>query len=473
MDLPVLDFAETMAALPPQQPADGLDEAIRLALADRYDVVIVLDDDPTGTQTVHEIPVITEWTVEAISAELKRKSRLFFLLTNSRALKITAVENLIERIGRNIRTACDQLDLNFITILRGDSTLRGHFGVEEGALHYGTGFEHVPDFLIPAFFEGGRYTINDIHYVKEGEKLIPAGQSPFAKDSSFGYQSSNLNAWVEEKTGGGIMAGDVISISLADLREEAPLKLKRKLENLPPEAQLIVNAADYIDLKRVALAILRFAKYPQLRTSASFIKALLGQPDRPKLKLKAQQQGRGGLFIVGSHVPKTTAQLRHLQQHHKLVEFEVDVKAVVLQVPEFAQEMKMRSMAAALTRNIAEALQNGQHVLVYTSREVIKVDGAAANLNIAAAVSGYLETVVANLPEAPSFLLTKGGITSSRIATEALGVKRAIALGQVQPGVPTWELGPESKFPGMPFIIFPGNVGADNSLSLILENTII
>jgi uncharacterized protein YgbK (DUF1537 family) len=245
------------------------------------------------------------------------------------------------------------------------------------------------------------------------------------------------------------------------------------LESLAPESQCIVNAADYTDLKRAALAILRFTKYPQFRTSASFIKALLGQPDRPLLQLKTQGEGRGGLFIVGSHVPKTTSQLQHLQQHHELVEFEVNVRALVLDGPEFAQLMKFESLARVLTQNIEEALSSGQNVLVYTSREVITTEGAAANLNIAAMVSSYLEAVVAALSIQPAFLLTKGGITSSRIATEALGVKRAMALGQVQPGVPTWELGPESKFPGMPFIIFPGNVGGENSLSLILENTII
>jgi len=473
MNLPVLDFAETMEGLPPQQPDDGLDEAISKALTDRYDVVIVLDDDPTGTQTVYDVPVITELTKEAIQKEMISGVGLFYVLTNSRALVGHEITGMSYSLGEMVREISEELNKKTLVIIRGDSTLRGHFAYEDEWLAAGLGMTEFSHVLLPAFFEGGRYTIKDVHYVGEEKWLLPAAQTPFGKDSAFGYENSDLKMWVEEKTEGNKRAAQVLSLSLAELRAKNPIPLKEKIEGLTVGSVAIVNAADYTDLKRAALAILRFAKHPILRTSASFIKALLGQPDRPLLKLKAQQEGRGGLFIVGSHVPKTTAQLQHLQQHHDLVEFEVDVKGVVLQGPEFAQEMKSRSMASALTRGITNALQNGQHVLVYTSREVLTVEGAAENLNIATTVSGFLETVVANLPEAPAFLLTKGGITSSRIATEALGVKRAIALGQVQPGVPTWELGPESKFPGMPFIIFPGNVGGEDSLSLILQNTII
>lgn len=33
--------------------------------------------------------------------------------------------------------------------------------------------------------EGGRVTIDNVHYVKEGNILIPAGMTEFAKDQSF------------------------------------------------------------------------------------------------------------------------------------------------------------------------------------------------------------------------------------------------------------------------------------------------
>jgi len=465
MDLPVLDFAETMAGLPPQQPEEGLDKAIRKALADRYDVVIVLDDDPTGTQTVYNVPVITEMTSVAFETELEKDTKLFFALTNSRMYPAREVVEGSAILGISIREACYKMGKQSLVIIRGDSTLRGHFDYEDRYLANGLGIDNLHPFFIPAFFEGGRYTINDVHYVKEGIQLIPAAQTPFGKDSSFGYHNSNLKAWVEEKAfRGNLPVEPSISVSIKELRATSPTLLKEKIEGKQDNQTCIINAADYTDLKRAALAILRFAESPQLRTSASFIKALLGQPDRPLLTFP-KQANLGGLIVVGSHVPKTTAQLKHLQGNHELEEFEVDVRSLLAQQPSIAP--------AALAQKISTANTAGKNVLLYTSREVITTEGADANLDIAATVSAYLEAVVAALPSAPAFLLTKGGITSSRIATESLGVKRAMAIGQVQPGVPTWELGPESKFPGLPFIIFPGNVGGEDSLSRILQNTFI
>ena len=42
-------------------------------------------------------------------------------------------------------------------------------------------------------------------------------------------------------------------------------------------------------------------------------------------------------------------------------------------------------------------------------------------------------------------------------------------MGQIQPGIPVWKLGPESRFPGLPYIIFPGNVGSDDTLKKVVK----
>jgi uncharacterized protein YgbK (DUF1537 family) len=60
--------------------------------------------------------------------------------------------------------------------------------------------------------------------------------------------------------------------------------------------------------------------------------------------------------------------------------------------------------------------------------------------------------------------LTKGGITSSDIATEGLAVKDALVCGQIIPGVPVWKLGAESRYPGLIYVVFPGNVGDAQAL---------
>ncbi|MCL5073425.1 MAG: hypothetical protein M1308_21420, partial [Actinobacteria bacterium] len=64
----------------------------------------------------------------------------------------------------------------------------------------------------------------------------------------------------------------------------------------------------------------------------------------------------------------------------------------------------------------------------------------------------------------PDYLITKGGITSSDIITKALGVKKALVLGQLYPGIPVLKISAPEKFLNLPIIIFPGNVGDKNTL---------
>jgi uncharacterized protein YgbK (DUF1537 family) len=77
--------------------------------------------------------------------------------------------------------------------------------------------------------------------------------------------------------------------------------------------------------------------------------------------------------------------------------------------------------------------------------------------------------IVRQLERRPRYLLAKGGITSSDIATRGLGIRRALVLGQILPGVPVWQSGPESRFPGMPYIVFPGNVGGVEALAEVCK----
>jgi uncharacterized protein YgbK (DUF1537 family) len=55
------------------------------------------------------------------------------------------------------------------------------------------------------------------------------------------------------------------------------------------------------------------------------------------------------------------------------------------------------------------------------------------------------------------------------VGVKALGVVRATVLGQAAPGVPVWRTGPESRFPGLSYVIFPGNVGDVDTLRVIVE----
>lgn len=84
-------------------------------------------------------------------------------------------------------------------------------------------------------------------------------------------------------------------------------------------------------------------------------------------------------------------------------------------------------------------------------------------------VSDALTRVVAQVSVRPRYVLAKGGITSSDTATQALKVKRAQVVGQIRAGVPVWQLGNESKFPGLSYVVFPGNVGEEDTLTQVVH----
>jgi uncharacterized protein YgbK (DUF1537 family) len=240
--LPVLPKTSTFAALPPEWPEDPM-PAVRAALTRSRRRLVVLDDDPTGTQTVYDLPVLTSWQVEALAQEFAAGTPVFYVLTNSRSLPSAPAAALMREIAGNLREAARRENVEFSVVSRSDSTLRGHYPLETDVLAEAIGQTDAACLIIPFFEAGGRHTLGDIHYVAEGDRLVPAAQTPFARDAVFGYHSSNLRAWVQEKTRGRILAGDVASISLDDLRRGGSDAVQAKLTALPAGRVCIVNAA--------------------------------------------------------------------------------------------------------------------------------------------------------------------------------------------------------------------------------------
>ena len=190
----ILNKTETLAKLPPAWPVSLLPQ-IQAQVRSSGRKIVVLDDDPTGTQTVYDIPVLTEWPVEVLAQEFLTDSPAFYLLTNSRSVPLSQAQAMNADIGRNLLAAAQQTGRDFVVVSRSDSTLRGHFPGEVEALAEALGRRFDAWLIIPFFLEGGRYTINDIHYVAEGESLVPVGETPFAQDKAFGYRASDLKEW--------------------------------------------------------------------------------------------------------------------------------------------------------------------------------------------------------------------------------------------------------------------------------------
>ena len=113
-----------------------------------------------------------------------------------------------------------------------------------------------------------------------------------------------------------------------------------------------------------------------------------------------------------------------------------------------------------------KAIKAGKTVCCYTTRALITADTGDKEdeLRLSVKISDAVQSLVGRLKVTPAFVIAKGGITSSDVGTKALGVKRALVLGQIRPGIPVWQTGSESRFPATPYVIFPGNVGEDSTL---------
>ena len=326
------------------------------------------------------------------------------------------------------------------------------------------------EILCPFFKEGGRFTLNNIHYVKLEDTLYPAGETEFAKDTTFGYTSSNLCNYIEEKTGGKILAKDVLVISLEELRNQEIENIEKRLLNTKNHKKIVVNAIDYCDLKVFIIALYRAmngGKNFIFRTAASFVKVLGNISDRKFLvreDMIKENSKNGGIVVVGSHTKKTTSQLNELKKLENLefIEFNSDL---VLNEDEFRKEIENT------IEKEEKLILEGKTVIVYTKRRLLVIDNDTKEeaLLRSVKISDAVQSLVGKLKVTPAFVVAKGGITSSDVGTKALQVKRAKVLGQVCPGIPVWQTEKESKFPNIPYVIFPGNVGELTTLREVVE----
>lgn len=425
--------------------------------------LVVLDDDPTGNQTVHDVPVLAEWTVPVLHEAL-RDAPTVFVLTNSRALSEAASRAVYEEIAGNLVIVAEELGVTLRLASRSDSTLRGHFPSEVTALSGPFGIDTC--LLVPCFVEGGRWTFEDVHWVREGDELQPVGQTPYSRDPSFSFASSHLPSWVEEKTGGSVRAEEVVSIGLEDLRAGDAAQVAARL-HAGIGGVIIVNAVTDADLARL-VAGLRVAEADGFaavyRCGASFVRARAAIARREPLTGREvrRSDGRGGgLVVCGSHVPNSTRQLDHLLRQPGVTPIEVDVPVLLEGAERRADQI------ASVVDRAKGAMQDGSTAVVFTSRQVVDHPDLEP-LEVAARVSAALVEIVEILGSAPAFLVSKGGITSHDLATKALRMSRGTVLGQLIPGVSVWRL-EDGAAPGTPFVVFPGNVGDETSLTSVVE----
>ena len=458
----------------PQADEAKCDALLRGELASSRIKLVVLDDDPTGVQTVHDVSVYTDWSYESVLSGFREEGRLFFILTNSRSFTAERTRRVHTEIAEAAARAARETGKEYVLVSRGDSTLRGHYPLETETLSDVTeaelGVSIDGEILCPFFLEGGRYTLGNTHYVLSGEELVPAARTEFARDATFGYAHSDLREYIEEKTRGAVRAGEVVNITIDELRRCDIEAVTAKLCAARDYTRFVVNSASYADVKLFAAAVYRAlaaGKRFIFRTAASLVRELGGVSVRPLLshaELLPDTCKNGGAVVVGSHTGKTTRQLEELRKLPGAAFIEFNSDLVVDEEAFAAETLRVR-------REMERAIRAGLTAVAFTCRRELLIPGDTPEdaLLRSVKISDAVQSLVGGLEVRPAFVVAKGGITSSDVGTKALGVKRATVMGQICPGVPVWRTGDESRFPGRPFVIFPGNVGTDATLREAVE----
>jgi len=425
--------------------------------------IIALDDDPTGSQTVHGCLLLTRWDVATLTEALLDDSPLFFVLGNTRGMGADEAAAVTREICVNLRAALDGLagqgrPIQPIIVSRSDSTLRGHYPVETDVIAEELG-PFDAHFLVPAFFEGGRVTRGGTHYLIVDGVPVPVHETEFAQDSVFGFRTGFLPDYVAEKTAGRISADQVERFGLEDVRGD----LSERLHRLTGNVCCAVDAEQQADLDSFARQVVAAAadgKRFLFRSAASLLTAfaqLPPQPVAPKDMASFVRGGRPGVVLVGSHVAKSTRQLEHLIAH-------TDVQPIEIALGRLDSDRA--GLLADLKAQVEAAIGDGHNVVLYTSRGERSFPTKAERLAFGERVSELLIEIVRALPADIGFLISKGGITSNDTLSKGLALRTARVLGQVHAGCSVVRCPADhARFPDLPVVIFPGNVGGDAALS--------
>lgn len=486
--------ADVLAAYPAEVriPAELVASTLAASNAETPRILVVLDDDPTGTQSVSDLPVLTQWEVADFIWAFSQSKPAVYVLTNTRSLDPAEAAARNEEVVRNALAAAgspQELRLGFVS--RSDSTLRGHYPLEPDVIAATvadvSGEKTDGVVLVPAFPDAGRVTIGGVHYMRgtgaDTGTLTPVSETEFAKDATFGFSTSVMADYVEEKSQGRFAAGSVIVLDLDIIRASTDPQatanaIADAIEPATDSTPIVADIVTENDLRALSLGLEeaeRRGKKLLYRVGPPFGRARIGQEIRTELSGAEAYAGNtpseaGGLIVVGSHVGVTTRQLKALTDQHSAARIvEIDVEKL-LGAPNDAEAHLDRTVGT-----VVEALRGGD-VIVHTSRLLIKADDPAESLRIARTVSAAVVAVVNRTLKTfpPRFVIAKGGITSSDVAAHGLEIRHAIVRGPMLPGIVSlWEPvdGPAK---GIPYIVFAGNVGDDQSLADVtrkLSNT--
>jgi uncharacterized protein YgbK (DUF1537 family) len=419
--------------------------------------LVVLDDDPTGVQTLGGIRVLLAWEAVSIAEALVGRPSVH-LITNSRARAPESARTLVAEAAQLTLASVPEAHV----VLRGDSTLRGHVREEYEALRAATAPDSWPVLLlVPALPSAGRVTRGGVQMILRNGGSIPLDGTEYARDGVFSYSTAGLLGWAEERSGGLFAAANGREIHLAELRRGGAgivAEVLRELDSNGRPAVLAPDAETDDDLALIAegyAAAIRAGVTALVRCAPAFAGVLAGTT-ASRLVDPPPSSEDGVLLVCGSYVPSTTRQLGALATARPGTLVVVD--ADTLAGPDAEVEIARATAAASAV------LRRERFAVIATTRtRSEQTSSMAAGERIAtglARVAGLVEP-------RPPVIIAKGGITSAVTLRTGLGVDVADVVGPVLPGVSLWH----AQAGGRPldYLVVPGNVGDDDLLVRLLD----
>ncbi len=444
--------------------------------------IIVIDDDPTGSQTVNNCLLLLKWDYSTLIKGFQSKSNLFFILANTRSLSENDAKLRLVEICNALKKVISKESYKeeFIFISRGDSTLRGHNFLEPKIINDCLGpFDAT--FHIPAFIEGKRVTIDGNHFVDN----VPVSQTIFAKDKIFGYKTSNIKKLLFQKSKSQIKFNDIQNLKISELKvlesEEKNIIFNR-IRNLKENSHIIVDVENYSQLKKFSLSIKKLSKQKKFlfRTAASFISSICAVKDNPQepffysliRRKNSEKKFLPGFLVIGSYVELSTIQLKELLEISDCIPIELDVF-------EFLRISKLKNnqdqlvlFKNKLLAQIRSTLKQENTPVLFTSRKEVSLDNNDDQVNFYNSLAHFISELVSDLKNEIGYLVSKGGITSNVILSNGFKANYVYLQGQIITGVSlvTFKFVNDEN---LPIVTFPGNIGNQDSLVKvwrILEN---
>ncbi len=317
-------------------------------------ITVVLDDDPTGTQSITDVSVVLDWSDPDVWNAVEPGDRGVHVLTNSRA----HVGDEAGVIVADAAAAARQRFPEARQILRGDSTLRAHLWEEYEALRSVIAPDHpnVPLLLVPAFPAAGRVTIGATHLLERDGRRVPLDQTEYARDGALAYTSADLRVWADERSGGRLAAADGVAVPLEQLRTPsghaavAAAIVSAAAGGRP--AVVVPDAETDADLDTIARGLEAAEAAGArviVRSAPAFAAVLTGSQATTMVPAPS---GDGGVLVVcGSFVAGTTAQLEQLARVHPQAGVAAHVAALAGESWEDEAERLAAAAAALIERD--------------------------------------------------------------------------------------------------------------------------